>query len=400
MRRLVRGFKDPITRPRFIVWTGVWIVVLGTVLVGSLIGTSTRWFCNEVCHVVHYDNQKQYWASTHSNVSCIACHIPPELDGVRFAAEKAEKLVDVWETVTGTFHMPLNEDSYIALSMPEYYCTQCHNLSNRTVTPSEGIFIDHEAHSTEGIACAICHNRVAHPEVFELELPGNEKHEDFMVMTACYRCHTLTGESPSDFVASGACGACHPPDFDLVPDTHMAADFFTPYGESAGHARMALAEERATAEARAYWAERGPELAAKRPKPISRLLRIPHGEFVDLPPVAAVNECETCHRTDVFCIGCHGYEMPHPADFAEQHSAAGDADPDGCALCHNKTGDPALNATACDQCHHPAGDPRQTWLAQHAQAARETDILTDCYACHQELFCSGCHVQGEAPTRY
>jgi len=46
MRRLVSGFKDPTTRPRFVVWTGVGIVVVGTLIVGLLVGTSTRWFCN------------------------------------------------------------------------------------------------------------------------------------------------------------------------------------------------------------------------------------------------------------------------------------------------------------------------------------------------------------------
>jgi hypothetical protein len=394
------GFADPARRPRYIIWSGATLIALIAIVVGSLAMTSTAWFCNEVCHVVHYDNAKQYYASTHAKISCLACHIPVNLDGLRFAVEKAEKLPDVWHVLADSFHMPLNKASYIALSMPEGQCTQCHNLATRTLTPSSGIVIDHPVHSEAGVACSVCHNRVAHPEVFDLELEGNEKHEDFMEMTACFRCHTLTDSSPSDFTAPGVCSACHSPGFELVPASHGADDFYTAYGDSSGHARMAAEEASKTVAAEAYWAEVGPELRAKEPMIFSRLLHIPHGEFLDLPPAGVVNECTTCHVTSVFCEGCHGLEMPHPAGFTDEHAALGDADPESCARCHNKTGDAALNATACDQCHHPAGDPRAAWIGQHDEAARATDIKTDCYQCHEEIFCSVCHVRGTKGSRY
>jgi hypothetical protein len=401
MRNPFAGFANPLRRPRFLVWTGAAVIILITVIVGSLGATSTTWFCNEVCHMVHYDNARQYEASTHSRISCLACHIPAHLDGIRFTVEKAEKLPDVWHVLSDSFHLPMNKDSYIGLSMPEGQCTQCHNLATRPLTPSAGILIDHPVHSEEGVACSICHNRVAHPEIFDLTLPENEKHEDFMTMTACFRCHTLTDSSPSEFVAPGTCSACHTPEFELVPATHSEQGFYTAYGDSSGHANMASAEESKNAAAEEYWAEVGPELRDKRPPFFSRLLRIPHGEFLDLPPVGVVNECSTCHLTEMFCEGCHGLEMPHPAGFTEQHAAQGDADSELCARCHNKTGDPALNATACDQCHHPAGDPRVAWITEHDEAARATDdITTDCYRCHEEIFCSVCHVRGTKATRY
>ena len=400
MRNPFAGFGDPVRRPRYLVWSTVAVIVIAVVTLGSLTITSTRWFCNDVCHVVHYDNAKQYFASSHANISCLACHIPVGINGVQFIGEKAEKLPDVWHVLADSFHMPLNEASYIALSMPENQCIQCHNLANRDVTPSEGILIDHAVHSEAHITCAICHNRVAHPEVFDLELPGNEKHEVFMEMTACFRCHTLTGDSPSEFTAPGECSACHTPDFELVPASHGADGFYTEYGDSSGHARRALAEAEKNAAAEAYWAEVGPKLREKGAKPISRLLRIPHGHMLDLPPAGAVNECSTCHVTATFCEGCHGLEMPHPDGFAEQHAELGDADPEMCARCHNKTGDAALNATSCDQCHHPAGDPRRPWIEEHDEAARATDIRSDCYRCHEEVFCSVCHVRGTKGSRY
>ncbi|MDT8434640.1 MAG: cytochrome c3 family protein [Anaerosomatales bacterium] len=401
MRNPLSGFADPLRRPRYLVWSGVGVIVLLTVMMASLAGTSTRWFCNEVCHVVHYDNARQYEASTHSRISCLACHIPVNLDGLRFTAEKAEKLPDVWHVLSDSFHLPMNEASRIALTMPEGQCTQCHNLATREPTPTDGILIDHAVHSEAEIPCAICHNRVAHPEIFDLTLPGNEKHEDFMTMTACFRCHTLTDSSPGEFTAPGACSACHTPGFELMPGSHREDGFYTEYGDSSGHARMAAAEESTTAAAGEFWAEAGPKIREKRPMLLSRILRIPHGELTDLPPAGVVNECSTCHVMSVFCEGCHGVEMPHPASFTAEHAALGDADPEMCARCHNKTGDAALNDTACDQCHHPAGDPRVAWISEHDEAARATDdIRTDCYRCHEELFCSVCHVRGEKATRY
>ena len=108
--------------------------------------------------------------------------------------------------------------------MPRVFGTDgVRGLANREVTPSEGILIDHDAHSEVGIACSWCHNRVAHPEDFELTLTHpetgepNEKHDDFMEMTACFRCHGLE----DDANAPGACGKCHPADFELKPPSHF-----------------------------------------------------------------------------------------------------------------------------------------------------------------------------------
>src|SRR5690606_18318947 len=83
--------------------------------------------------------------------------------------------------------------------------------------------------------------RVAHPEDFDLAVknpdgsPGH-KHEDFMEMTACFRCHSLEDEA----LAPGSCASCHPKDFDLKPANHDEADFVRVAGEKlAPHAEMA-----------------------------------------------------------------------------------------------------------------------------------------------------------------
>lgn len=399
LRAFLGAFRDPARRPQALVWTSASLILVVAFTFASLAVTSTAWFCNEVCHEIHYDNKFQYFASSHSKVSCLACHIPAELDGVRFVLEKAEKLTDVYAVIVDDYHLPLNPGSHIALTMPTDQCTQCHNLDNREVTPSSGVRISHLAHENFDLNCAVCHNRVAHPEIFDLELPGNEKHEDFMTMTACFRCHTLTDESPSEYQAPGACGACHPPAFELKPDTHRETGFYTERGESAGHAALARAEASETAQARAEWDEFAPEFRAKEPKIISRLINIPHRELIDVPPAATVNECETCHVPAIFCDGCHGIEIPHPAGFATDHAEQGLADRSVCATCHNKSGDVANDSRVCDQCHHDQGDPTREWFPQHPLVVKSQGAGT-CFACHQETYCSSCHIRGTPSTPY
>ncbi len=116
------------------------------------------------------------------------------------------------QTISGSYTLPLNAESEVALTMKESQCTQCHSPATRNVTPSPGIKIDHKTHADKAIACTLCHNRTAHVEDFPLTLKNpdgspSEKHADFMTMTACFRCHGQEPKAP----APGACEACHTP---------------------------------------------------------------------------------------------------------------------------------------------------------------------------------------------
>ena len=221
------AFRDPVRRPRAIILLGTTLLVIFALYGVSMMLTSTQWFCNDACHNVHADNEKTFYAGSHSQVSCMACHYRPNMDPARFAIDRIDKLLDVYPTIAGTFEMPLNEHSRLALRTADAHCTQCHGR-NRDVTPSPGMLIDHEAHRARGVACTICHNRIAHNEDFELQLKDpktgepNKKHAVFTSMTACFRCHGLETGSP----APGECAACHTPGFELKPPSHLASDFF------------------------------------------------------------------------------------------------------------------------------------------------------------------------------
>lgn len=379
----VAGFKDPARRPRYIIWTGVGVLALAVVVIVALGVTSTYWFCANGCHKVQDDTIAAYQASSHNKVSCMACHMPVNADPVSFLLHKAEALGELYLTATNNFEIPLNAESHVAFEMSSGQCTQCHSM-NRVYTPSSGILIDHDVHAEKDVSCTLCHNRVAHadgdiefvnvdPTTNELNYP----HDNFMTMTACFRCHS---QEP-DAEAPGACEACHTPEFELKPGNHFEPGFYELGGDSAGHAE--LAQE--------AWGETS---ATPEAQPVSDESD-GHGAepAFDLAPLDEIFYCGTCHSS-AFCEDCHGLPMPHPADFAEGHGEAGKADSAVCANCHAKGEAVGSSGTEfCNSCHHPEGDATRPWIPQHFEAVRQSGAQA-CFECHNPTFCAECHVRG------
>lgn len=374
-RNPLAAFADPVRRPRAILWSGV--IVAGLVIFSavSVIGTSVNWFCTDPCHVVHEDNTKTFVAGSHAQVNCVACHEPVNANPLVFIIKKIEVAPDAIPTILGTFHLPMNENGFVAVQMTDLHCTQCHSLATRTVTPSSGILIDHDAHTAEGVTCPTCHNRVAHPEEgIEYTLPGDEKHEDWMTMDACFRCHDLeTGGT-----APGRCDACHPADFDLVPPSHDASGWYAAFGESRGHAEAAIEEAAAVSEAESRTAEWD---------------EIDHAVGPVLQPASTVNTCYTCHKRS-FCTDCHGVEIPHTEAFYTSHGQAGLDDPAACARCHARSEAEAQGTLFCSACHHSQGEAGIPWLSQHNGAVKR-EGAGDCFECHDPQYCETCHVSGK-----
>lgn len=394
MGKIVELFRNPRTRARALIWTGMWIVVGGVAFFGIVAMTSTYWFCTEVCHGAHDDNTLAYQLSTHSKVSCLACHMPAGADPVTFMLHKASALKDVVSVVAGTYEIPLNGGSHLSLNpdhMGSDICLQCHDLSKREITPSAAMIIDHKAHSDANISCTMCHNRVAHNEdpddgykPINIDLQTgvlNVGHPDFSAMNGCFRCHRLpedgiTAETPFD--APGGCNACHPASFDLVPSTHKDDGWKSAHGDMAKEEWAHVAEVEAELEAEAgHEAEpKGEEAKAT----------------AEVPNIGLVSECYTCHSPS-YCNDCHGgLEMPHPADFGTVHADEAKTNLPACITCHGEK--------ACDSCHHQ--DPNvpgwelntsQPWLNQHNDAALKAGYTT-CLECHEDpAYCESCHVR-------
>ncbi|MDO9556575.1 MAG: hypothetical protein Q7J82_03205, partial [Coriobacteriia bacterium] len=401
------GFKDPVRRPRYLMWTGAVVLFLAAFIVAAIGGTSTYGFCAELCHSVQDDAINTYDMSSHNMVSCISCHEPPNANPAVFIYYKATAgIVGAYQLYTKTNETPLNAESKLALSkvhMGSIQCTQCHNMETRTVTPSKGIIIDHAAHEENEIQCTACHNRVAHNEQSYEMVNKNpktgvisDKHADFMSMTACFRCHTLTSESPSgaEYKAPGRCSACHPSDFNLKPANHNVADFYPK-----GHAELAMAPiDHSTGKpvlgGEAHEAEVEGEEAVEEEHAEEEHSGESH--YLELASVESIDYCATCHMVDMFCMDCHGMEMPHPAEFkTKTHPALAATKADKCDLCHQTT---ATNFLFCNDCHHGSKvgwdyDPTVEWQTQHAKTVVDKGVSICLGACHEQAFCVDCHTK-------
>lgn len=376
MKRLVNAFTDPAVRPRTLVWTAVALVGLMVLATVGVVGTSSNWFCTQPCHIVHYDNTLAFEAGSHVNVSCVACHEPVNGGPLTFIRMKIEVLPDLFATVFRTFHLPMNEGSAIALEMTDEYCTQCHNLDTRVVTSSEGIVIDHAAHSGQGVTCPTCHNRVAHPEEdVEYVLEGDKKHENWMSMDACFRCHSQEAGAK----APGRCTACHPAGFDLLPASHETSAWAPAQGRRSEHGIAATEEASRVAQATA-WAEGLEKVEAVSP--------------LEVLYEQTINTCYTCHERQ-YCVDCHGVEMPHPAGFVDTHAEVGRKNAASCAKCHGASAAEATNLAFCNSCHHSGATPGVPWIDQHDDRVRDQGA-DGCFECHRPTYCSACHVGGRA----
>ena len=402
-KSLIAGFKDPASRPRYIMWTGMIVICFAAFIAVALAVSSSRLFCAQVCHKVQDDSIVAYERSSHSEISCLACHMPVEADPITFLIHKAEAgILGGLHTVTDKFIVPLNKGSVLSLEaniMRERNCTQCHS-ANRKITPSPGIIIDHKIHSEKGVTCTMCHNRVAHPEeglTFVTKDPQTGKmnpgHPNFMKMKYCFRCHELEGgevaaaaevataaegaeaaeggEGAKSWKATGACSACHPADFQLKPENHFEAGFYPK-----GHAEMGKEDEEEMKEA-AHEAE----------------VMIEEGIPAQL--AEPVSYCGSCHVKSKFCNGCHGMEIPHPEEFkTKEHPEVVKTSFAKCVMCH---GEPAATGF-CDDCHHGKKvswtfDKAVPWKTQHAAAVTKNGIDNCFTACHKQEFCLDCHTR-------
>ena len=384
------GFKDSVRRPRWIIWTIVVVILVVCVMIPVLGITSTRWFCSEACHKVQDDTIKAYQHSTHSEISCMACHMPVDANPVIFLMHKAEALGELIQTISNHYELPLNKEDEVALTMSSQQCTQCHNEAKRKVNPDPGLKINHQAHADAGVNCTICHNRIGHNEDFEMKLRDpatgnlNHKHTNFMEMTACFRCHEQATGTKSP---PGQCFVCHTNDFDTLPATHKRDGFFPK-----GHGQIALAEEKRAPWMNAVEATAGAQGGAKE-KPVSEEEKY-KGE--NLKKVEEINLCSTCHQKS-FCTDCHGVPMPHPdpAVWDKNHGVFGRANPQVCAKCHG------IGVDFCSNCHHGRHldyqiDVKKTWKQQHPLAVNQVGAASclQPQGCHGPTYCALCHANG------
>jgi hypothetical protein len=108
--------------------------------------------------------------------------------------------------------------------------------------------------------------------------------------------------------------------------------------------------------------------------------------------------CTFCHAGDAatlpsskFCNNCHKLPMPHPEGFGAkgdggEHQRLFQEKETTKAVCEN-----CHTARMCDNCHHEGASPDEPWIRYHDAVVKEKGA-TPCFECHEETYCSACHV--------
>jgi len=340
----------------------------------SVVITSRNEFCTN-CHEMRPDTES-FEKSVHSEMSCYGCHGGQGVVG--FVVHKVEVMKEPFLHLTNSFEKPINGSSKISEEMEQTVCERCHDLSQRKVTPRKDLIIDHGKHKKKGIACTICHNRVAHPDIKSYEsevkikpLPKNLKivagfeKEQFYPnrtkMRYCMKCHT--GES-GEKKGPKECKVCHPEQYIKPPKNHQIAGFVHSASTQNSLAQVEL----------------------KQPPDTTKAL---HSEMASFDK----EYCLSCHEETKFCFNCHQTKMPHDKKkWKKEHGAIGKANPEKCYPCHGET-------NTCSNCHHKYDPKKGPWYTNVRGRSYHPTVVRDrgaafCFECHPPTYCSHCHVTG------
>jgi hypothetical protein len=105
-----------------------------------------------------------------------------------------------------------------------------------------------------------------------------------------------------------------------------------------------------------------------------------------------MESCEVCHGTGgteaKFCKGCHRLEIPHAAEFKQNHVSSKNNQAT-CRNCHTWT-------ELCSNCHHIDSSFSKSWITVHGGSVNKNGS-DGCLKCHggesgtDKSFCVDCH---------
>jgi nitrate/TMAO reductase-like tetraheme cytochrome c subunit len=363
------------------------ILVVGVILLALSLNfgvhaTSTSTFCSS-CHMMA--PQALTWeVSSHSSVECKDCHIAPGVDNLVEA--KIGGLRELYHTVTDSYVAPIRMPSLI----PNESCLKCHNLSNRPVTTSGDIIIDHNIHEEKEIKCVTCHDGVAHGKVSERRVTYKSDYERWNAQVAerfmsdkkytrpkmekCMDCHELRN-------APLTCATCH--STEMLPEDHRTQEFI-----KGGHGLIASEELMYCESCHSYMSN----------KVIKEFQEETHYQkYINSDKDEKKLSVQQYAKTNTFCIDCHS-DRPkshQSATFFFSHGKNATDEKGNCLTCHDNSriSESPVTKVTCASCH--PSNHQHEWKQKHPVPISYTQKFDQsCLSCHVETSCSKCHTYG------
>lgn len=372
--------------------------------------TSTSRFCN-TCHIMN-SFHASWQASSHKDIECIQCHIPPGLSNLAWA-----KLNGLGQAVDDILNRTSTQPS---ASVSDSSCTRsgCHELPLvRAIPRREKPFIfEHTKHldlAYQGIQvhCATCHSHIKGEKHFEVNA------------SVCVTCHLMPAAGATQ-VAQGPPGAG--PEGKILPvssetppapakpqaGAKKGVPSFPDEGSPGKLGTSANGEAPAKAEAPAKTAPTFCRNCHVPPdKPVQyRGLKVVHAEYI-----AYGAACESCHRgvtavpapiRDDRCLACHDFGKERLTSVPELHQVHSEGRHKvECFSCHGVIGHgpsvqtmrlEAIDCRACHRGQHEIQQKTYESVGQVAHQPSESGAVTPMFLAHVD--CTGCHVRQRAMT--
>ena len=370
------------------------ILALPAMMIFSVVGvelSSTSTFCNS-CHIMNSFHDS--WAvSSHKDVECIQCHIPPGITNLVSA-----KLNGLGQAVDDILERTGTQPS---ANVSDASCTRegCHDVAKIQALPKieKPFFFVHAKHfgrEYQGIKihCTTCHSHIKGDKHFEVNAG---------VCVTCHLLKTAPGAAPVQLAAADA------PPVQTV-DLKASAPAPAAAAPTIATAPTVAAGHPATPTTRCRDCHQPPA------EPVMyRGLKVVHAEYVSYGAA-----CESCHRgvtaapgpiADDRCLGCHDFgreRIKSVSQLHEEHSSG--RHKIECFSCHGLIwhGPSAqtmrLDQIDCRACHLGQHQVQQETYRYTGQAAdvhqqpADSHAVTPMFMAHVD--CTGCHTQSRAVT--
>ncbi|MDH4202817.1 MAG: NapC/NirT family cytochrome c [Phycisphaerae bacterium] len=310
--------------------------------------TSQTGFCNS-CHIMN-DYYASWQRSSHSEVSCLSCHLQPGFTG--YIKGKINGLAQAVDCMVGRVGTKA-EATVLDQSCLRSACHHKQELENDQLSFNSVKFThsDHIDQIYDGInvTCGTCHNHTHGEEHFSVN------------KEVCYTCHFVRSDKNSSGLVQSECLDCHNLPKEII--------------------------------------NRG-------------MVTIDHQEFLSYN-ANCENSCHkrqiehVSRASDTACLHCHTFGMDSQETSEQLHAYHTDGEKVECFACHGKVshGPDETSSVAtminCENCHSNTHAVQQTiftadQVPEHEQALNEK-VLSPMFLTHVE--CTGCHVEREVSNQ-
>ena len=319
----------------------------------------------------------------------------------------------------GDFNFPSGavcDDCHGQQHPPEFgqprQCELCHTamVEGRVTTtlsaPKALLHFDHRLHLIRGVDCVQCHGDMSKVRLATtLQLPRE---------ATCLACH-------DGIEASSQCRTCHPADSTGALVTRSSGQRDAPPLVPTGTSAWGMEHDLAFVEDHAAVAKANPT-ACKTCHTESfcqdchagsiRPMRIHAGDYLTLHAMdarAKTQDCQSCHRTQTFCLGCHervslgnradgpfgvgGGQQFHPPGWSgppgvpQDHAFVAQGSMATCSSCHTED--------SCLACHATADVGRPGFsVSPHGQGFRQS-VRCEALVTRNRRVCLKCHAPGD-----